>query len=430
MQAPIATLPADRADAEARLARLHAAYRAVRQATEALCRGLSAEDCALQSMPDASPVKWHLAHTSWFFETFVLERGLPGYRPFHPRFRVIYNSYYIGVGERHPRPERGLLSRPSLQDVRAYRAHVDACVAQWAERAQPDESALGVFELGLHHEQQHQELIVTDLKHLLSRNPLRPAYVPAQPALAPHPRSAQWIAVPAGLREIGHGGAGFCFDNEQPRHRVYLHAFQLAPRPVTNREYLAFIEDGGYRRPELWLSDGWDTCVAQRWTAPLYWEQIGGQWQVFSASGMQPLSPDQPVCHVSYYEADAFARWSGARLPAEAEWEGAAAHLDPAGNFAESRRFEPAPGAAGGGLQQMFGDVWEWTASAYLGYPGYRPAAGAVGEYNGKFMVNQFVLRGGSCATPQSHIRATYRNFFPPAARWQFSGIRLACDAA
>jgi ergothioneine biosynthesis protein EgtB len=423
MQAPIATLPSHRAEAQ-----LHAAYLDVRRATGALCSGLSAEDCALQSMPDASPVKWHLAHTSWFFETFVLERGLPGYRPFHPRFRALYNSYYVGVGERHPRPERGLLSRPSLEEIRAYREHVDAHVARWVERARPDEGALGVFELGLHHEQQHQELIVTDFKHLLSRNPLRPAFVSSQPAFAVRPRPAQWIAFPAGMREIGHAGGGFCFDNEQPRHRAYLDAFRLASRAVTNRDYLAFVDGGGYRRPELWLSDGWDACVAQRWSAPLYWEQVDGQWQVFTASGMQPLAPDQPVCHVSYYEADAFARWSGARLPTEAEWETAAADCEVSGNFAESRRFEPAPGPALDGLQQMFGDVWEWTASAYLGYPGYRPAPGAVGEYNGKFMVNQFVLRGGSCATPQSHIRATYRNFFPPAARWQLTGIRLARD--
>jgi ergothioneine biosynthesis protein EgtB len=410
------------------LARLHAAYREIRRATEALCSGLSAEDCALQSMPDASPVKWHLAHTSWFFETFLLEPGLPGYRPFHPRFKVLYNSYYVGVGERHPRPERGLLSRPSFDDVLAYRAHVDTHVARWADAARADEASLQVFELGLHHEQQHQELIVTDVKHLLSKNPLRPAYVPAQAAAPAEPGRAEWIAFPAGLREIGHAGERFCFDNEQPRHRVYLGDFALAGRLVTNGEYLAFVDDGGYRRPELWLSEGWDTCVAQRWAAPLYWEHVNGHWQTFTASGMQGLALDRPVCHVSYYEADAFARWAGARLPTEAEWETAAATLPLAGNFAESRRFEPVASPAARGLRQMFGDAWEWTASAYLGYPGYRPAAGAVGEYNGKFMVNQFVLRGGSCATPQSHIRASYRNFFPPAARWQFSGIRLARD--
>jgi ergothioneine biosynthesis protein EgtB len=412
------------------LARLMSAYGEIRRATEALCSGLSAEDCALQSMPDASPVKWHLAHTSWFFETFVLAPGLPGYWLFHPRFKVLFNSYYVGVGERHPRPERGLLSRPSLDEIRAYRTHVDASVARWAQSPRIDDAALRVFELGLHHEQQHQELIVTDLKHLLSKNPLRPAYVPAQAMVPAEPGPAEWIAFPAGVHEIGHVGAGFCFDNEQPRHRVYLDDFALASRPVTNREYLAFVDDGGYRRPELWLSDGWDTCVAQRWTAPLYWERIDGDWQVFTVSGMQPLALDRPVCHVSYYEADAFARWAGRRLPTEAEWETAAAAAPLLGNFAEARRYEPAAALAARGLQQMFGDVWEWTASAYLGYPGYRPAAGAVGEYNGKFMVNQFVLRGGSCATPQSHIRASYRNFFPPAARWQFSGIRLAREQA
>ena len=411
-----------------RLARLLARFEEIRAATQALCSGLSAEDCALQSMPDASPVKWHLAHTSWFFETFVVAPGLSAYRPFDPSFRVLFNSYYVGVGERHPRAERGLMSRPSLDQVYAYRRYVDESVRRWAAAAAPDPQALDVFELGLHHEQQHQELILTDFKHLLSRNPLKPAFArraPTETAAA----ALRWIAFPAGLREIGHSADDFHFDNEAPRHRVYLVPFQLANRPVSNRDFLAFMDDGGYRRPELWLSDGWDACASQHWSAPLYWEHVDDRWRSFTLSGMLDVEPDAPVCHISYYEADAYARWAGARLPTEAEWETAAAGLPVIGNFVESSRFHPAPAGADGGLMQMYGDVWEWTGSAYLGYPGYRPAAGAVGEYNGKFMVNQFVLRGGSCATPQMHIRATYRNFFSAWARWQFMGVRLARDA-
>ncbi len=383
-------------------------------------------------MPDASPTKWHLAHTSWFFETFVLEPGVAGYRAVHPSFRVLYNSYYVQVGERHPRPERGLISRPSLRDVYAYRAHVDAAVERYMEDSRASEAALGILELGLHHEQQHQELILTDLKHLFSRNPLHPVYRDPvyrdpHPGRAALPAPLHWLAFPPGLREIGHAAAGFCFDNERPPHRVYLDSFELASRPATNAEYLAFVEDAGYERPELWLSDGWDARVAQRWTAPLYWERVDDGWHAFTLGGLRPLEPAAPVCHVSYYEADAYARWAGARMPTESEWETAATGLPISGNFAESGRCHPtAAEAAGPGLQQMYGDVWEWTGSAYLGYPGYRPAAGAVGEYNGKFMVNQFVLRGGSCATPRSHMWPTYRNFFPPAARWQFSGVRLA----
>jgi ergothioneine biosynthesis protein EgtB len=412
--------------AQQRIDALPQRYRELRAATVALCEGLSAEDCALQSMADASPVKWHLAHTSWFFETFVLGPHAPGYRPFDPRFRMLYNSYYVQVGERHPRPERGLISRPSLDDIRAYRAHVDRAVERWADSRAVEGGALDVLELGLHHEQQHQELILTDLKHLLSRNPLRPVYRAG--ALDPAPASGplEWVALPPGIREIGHDGAGFCFDNELPRHRVFVDGFRLASRPVTNAEYLAFMQDGGYERPQLWLSDGWDMCSAQRWSAPLYWEREDERWRVFTLRGMADIDPQEPVCHVSYYEADAYARWAGARLPTEAEWEVAAVAVPMRGNFVESQRFHPMPAGVAPGPQQMFGDVWEWTGSAYLGYPGYRPAAGAVGEYNGKFMVNQFVLRGGSCATPRSHIRASYRNFFPPAARWQFSGIRLA----
>jgi len=408
-------------------------YLRVRQATTALSAGLSAEDCALQSMPDASPLKWHLAHTSWFFETFVLEQAVAAYKHFHPQYRVLFNSYYVGVGERHPRAERGLISRPGMEDILRYREHVDL----WMQRILHGLETLpqnlrDLIELGLHHEQQHQELMLTDLKHLLSRNPLKPAYHAAQPASSAAPSTLlQWIAFPAGLHELGHDGSGFAFDNELPCHRVFLEKYALASRPVSNGDYCAFIEDGGYTRPDLWLSEGWDALQAQRWCAPLYWEKCAGEWQVFTLGGMRKVEPAAPVCHVSYFEADAYARWAGARLPSEAEWETAATHANTEDNFVENGALRPLPARAGGAQapQQLFGDVWEWTSSAYAPYPGYRTAPGAVGEYNGKFMVNQYVLRGGSFATPRSHIRASYRNFFPAAARWQFSGIRLARDA-
>jgi ergothioneine biosynthesis protein EgtB len=428
MSSPVTALnPAHRA---ARAADIQLRYAETRAGTLALAAGLSPEDCALQSMPDASPVKWHLAHTSWFFETFVLEPGLPGYRAYDPAFRVLFNSYYVQVGERHPRSERGLISRPALAEVLAYRAHVDQGIARWFGAGARDDALLDLLELGVHHEQQHQELILTDLKHLFSRNPSRPAYraLPARPP-AGQPPALEWLSLPSGVYEIGHDGPAFSFDNERPRHRAYLRSFQLASRPVTNAEYLAFLDDGGYERPELWLSDGWDARTAQRWTAPAYWEYDAGAWQVFTLGGMRPLDPCEPLAHVSYYEADAYARWAGARLPTEAEWEALAIRQPIQGNFVESGALHPLPAHGPQAHTQLFGDVWEWTGSAYLGYPGYRPAAGAVGEYNGKFMVNQFVLRGGSCATPRSHVRATYRNFFPPAARWQFSGLRLARDA-
>ena len=403
----------------------------VRQVTASLCEGLSAEDCQLQSMEDASPVKWHLAHTSWFFETFVLEPGLSGYRTPDPAYRVLFNSYYVGVGERHPRPQRGLLSRPSLEQVWQYRRHVEQAVPALLDNNVPQQ-LLALIELGLHHEQQHQELILTDLKHHFFGNPLSPAYrAAAGTASPPGPDTGtaplRFAALEGGLVEIGHGDAGFAFDNELPRHRVWLEPYQLAERLVTEREYLAFIEDGGYCRPEFWLSEGWDVCQRLQWQAPLYWHRHSDGWQRFSLQGEGPLQLDEPVCHLSYYEADAYAHWAGARLPTEAEWEHAAQSL-PAhcGTLLDDARFHPAPAPSASGLQQMFGDCWEWTASAYLPYPGYRPAEGAVGEYNGKFMVNQMVLRGGSCATPRSHLRASYRNFFPAAARWQFSGLRLA----
>ena len=403
------------------------AYREVRGATEALCAPLSPEDCAVQSMPDASPVKWHLAHTSWFFETLVLE-GVPGYAVFDPAFRTLFNSYYQSLGEPHPRPERGVLSRPSFDRVLEYRHHVDEGILQLLDRG-ASASALDVVELGLQHEQQHQELVLTDLKHAFSRNPLRPAYRERAAESAGRAQPLRWIGSEAGLREIGHAGPGFAFDNERPRHRVFVEAFEIASRPVTNAEYLDFVRDGGYARPELWLSDGFAAQGSRGWRAPLYWEGRDDARSAFTLAGMAPLCLDEPVCHVSYYEADAFARWAGARLPTEAEWECAAAEAPLAGAFVESRRLHPAPSPAAGRFPAaLFGDVWEWTASAYGPYPGFRPLAGSLGEYNGKFMSNQMVLRGGSCATPERHIRRSYRNFFPPDARWQFSGIRLARD--
>lgn len=404
-------------------------FAAVRATTRALAAPLSAEDCAIQSMPDASPVKWHLAHTTWFFETFVLAAHPGGYRPLDAAYRVLFNSYYHAVGGRHPRPERGMLSRPGLGQVLAYRDHVDEAMQRLLARPLAEDLA-PLVELGLQHEQQHQELILTDLKHLFSRNPLQPAYHPPPPPVPGCTQALRWVEFDAGLHEIGHAGAGFCFDNETPRHRVWLDAFRIASRPVTQGEFLAFIDDGGYRRSALWLSAGWDTVAARGWQAPAYWTQRDGRWFAFTLHGEVPLDPQAPVCHLSFYEAEAYARWADARLPGEAEWELAARGLPVAGNLLDRGALHPQAAAADdGGLAQLWGDVWEWTRSDYGPYPGFRCAAGAVGEYNGKFMCGQVVLRGGSCATPASHIRASYRNFFPPEARWQFSGLRLARDA-
>ena len=408
---------------------LAAALTKVRTQTEALIEGLSAEDCLLQSMSDASPVKWHLAHTTWFFETFVLEKlaahhGRP-YPAAHPDYRRLFNSYYVGVGACHPRGERGMLSRPSLTEVLDYRRRIDTQMAELLAKPGLDQSWLDLIELGLQHEQQHQELILTDLKYHFWRNPLRPAYRPAPlrpTALATSTMS--FLPQPGGYAELGWGGADFCFDNEQPRHGCWLQPFAIASRLVCNREYLAFMADDGYRRPELWLSDGWEVCRREAWNSPLYWQQDDEVWSVFTLAGQQPLPADEAVCHLSYYEADAYARWAEARLYREEEWENLATAACLAQASQQTATASPAPAAP----QQMFGEVWQWTGSAYLPYPGFRPRAGAVGEYNGKFMINQMVLRGGSCVTPGSHLRPSYRNFFPPAARWQFSGLRLARD--
>ncbi len=408
-------------------------FAAVRSASEALTAPLSAEDATAQSMPDASPAKWHLAHTTWFFETFVLESSQADFRPFHPDYRVLFNSYYHTVGEQYARPARGLVTRPGLDEVRRYRAHVDEALAGLLERGALDDAMLAVVELGLHHEQQHQELIVTDLKHLLSHNPTFPAYRPdcVEAEVEPVERLG-WLGIEGGTHEIGHGDPGFRFDNESPRHEVLLHDFELASRLTTNGEYLEFMSEGGYERPEWWLSDGWATVEERRWRAPAYWVRREGAWYAHTLGGLRRLREDEPVTHLSAYEADAFARWAGARLPTEFEWECVAQDAPMKGNFVENERFHPSPAASGepaDGPRQLFGDTWEWTQSAYAPYPGYEPPAGALGEYNGKFMVNQLVLRGGSCATPNSHIRPSYRNFFYPDARWQFSGLRLARNA-
>jgi ergothioneine biosynthesis protein EgtB len=404
---------------------LRARYDAVRARTGSLAAPLSAEDQQVQSMPDVSPTKWHLAHSTWFFEAFLLKPHLEDYAPLDDAFHYLFNSYYEAQGPRQPRPERGLITRPGAAEVSAYRAHVDRAMGRLLDRRTPPHVA-ELVELGLHHEQQHQELILTDIKHVLSCNPLKPAYLPAPAARSPAPPPQGWREFPAGLRQIGHDGDGFAFDNESPRHRVYLEPFALADRLATCGEYLAFIEDGGYRDPSHWLSDGWAAVQANGWTAPLYWRQADDGWRIFTLHGERPVDPAEPVCHLSHFEADAFARWAGARLPTEAEWETAASTSDPetAGDL-----LHPTPDGGGGNLRQMTGQLWQWTASAYLPYPRFRPVGGAVGEYNGKFMSGQMVLRGSAVVTPHGHTRPTYRNFFPPHARWAFSGVRLARDA-
>ena len=415
---------------------LAARFAAVRDASLALAAPLSPEDCQVQSMADASPTKWHLAHVTWFFETFVLERFEDGFAPFDPAYRVLFNSYYQGIGEQFPRAQRGLVTRPALDDVKRYRANVDERMQALLAERPGDAEIESLVALGLQHEQQHQELLLTDIKHALSFNPFRTAYAKRWPIIRVGPQPVRWFGHAGGLVELGHSpelDGGFAFDSETPRHAAFTRPFEIGSRPATYGDFLAFIDDDGYARPELWLSMGWDWVKNGQRTAPLYWRKHDDRWFSHTLQGLVEIDPHTPVCHLSFYEADAFARWSGARLPTELEWELAARSLKSplAGNFANRGAFHPLPRSSpiDDEPAQMFGDVWEWTQSAYLPYPGYRALPGAVGEYNGKFMCNQFVLRGGSCATPEGHVRASYRNFFPPDAQWQFSGVRLARDA-
>jgi len=405
-------------------------YRQVRALSENLCAPLQIEDYVIQSMPEVSPPKWHLAHVSWFFETFLLKAYLKGYRTPDSRYDYLFNSYYETHGTPFPRSQRGLVSRPGVADVYRYRHHVDQAMGELLTNPPAPHAAeiLRRVELGLQHEQQHQELLLMDIKHILAQNPFQPSYRDdLRPAPPVHTQRGQWHAFGGGVKNIGHDGSGFAFDCETPQHRQFVEDFQLADRLVTNSEYLSFIADGGYARPELWLSDGWALLQQTGWHSPLYWQRQDNAWCEMTLGGLHELQLDQPVCHVSFYEADAYARWAGARLPSEAEWEVAAAEQPMRGNLLESDHLHPT--AANGtqeGPAQLYGDVWEWTASAYRPYPGFRPLPGSLGEYNGKFMSGQMVLRGGCCATPQAHVRATYRNFFQPAMRWQFAGLRLA----
>jgi ergothioneine biosynthesis protein EgtB len=402
-------------------------YRTVRRQTERLCAPLAADDYQIQSAPEVSPPKWHLAHTSWFFETFLLRALDPHYCPFHPRYEYLFNSYYETVGTFHPRNRRGLLSRPTVEEIYRYRAHTDEAMAGLIERAGGHGEVASRVTLGLHHEQQHQELLLMDIKYNFAANPLRPAYHSPPPSAAPEPRLAlSWLERGGGVVAVGHGGVGFAFDNEGPRHETLLTPHRLASRPVTNGEYLEFIEGGGYRDARHWLADGWHARRERGWEAPLYWEKDGGRWWQMTLGGMRPVADGEPVCHVSFYEADAFARWRDRRLPSEHELEAAYTARPLRGNFVESGLLHPATLSDDG---QWFGDVWEWTRSPYAPYPGFRPLPGSLGEYNGKFMCNQLVLRGGCCVTPGPHMRPTYRNFFYPHDRWPFTGIRLAEDA-
>jgi ergothioneine biosynthesis protein EgtB len=414
--------------AEHLLARFHQ----VRNFTTGLCANLEPEDLVVQSMPDVSPTKWHLAHTTWFFETFILKKFLPGYRPEVPQYAYLFNSYYNAAGDMHRRDLRGLISRPTVKEAQRYRSsidsHIDDLLSSTAEKLLDEIEPILV--LGIHHEQQHQELLVTDIKHVFAQNPLYPVFREQKIGIVPTQTTPMhFLDFEEKTVEVGHDGRGFAYDNESPRHRALIPAFSMASRPVTNGEYIAFIEDNGYARAEFWLSLGWLTVNEQHWQSPLYWTKRDGRWWNFTLSGFRSVDENEPVTHVSYFEADAFANWTGARLPTEFEWERAAAKIDIEGNFVESEIFHPcAAPVSADDLHQMFGDVWEWTRSAYSPYPGYRAAPGALGEYNGKFMCNQYVLRGGSCATSRSHIRRTYRNFFQPEKRWQFTGIRLARD--
>lgn len=399
-----------------------------------LAAPLSDEDQVVQAMDDASPTKWHLAHTTWFYEAFLLRHHLPGYRVFSEDFEYCFNSYYESQGDRHPRGSRGLLTRPSSAQVRAYRAHVDEALDKLMSRdGGPSTEVAAIVELGINHEQQHQELLMTDILALFARQPLRPAYKPSQPWAVAKSNSPidGFIAFDGGLTEIGHDGNGFGYDNELPRHTALVHPFRLAARLATNRDYLEFMESGAYSDPLVWLADGWATVKESGWSSPEYWELRDGQWHQMTLNGLLPIELDAPVCHVSYYEAEAFARWAGKRLPSEFEWELAARGRPADGNTLGTQQLRPRPytGAEHGRPEQLFGDVWEWTGSSYLPYPGYRAPEGAIGEYNGKFMCSQHVLRGASCVTPDGHSRGTYRNFFYPGQRWQFMGLRLAEDA-
>ena len=404
---------------------LAAEYQRVRAETEHICALLETDDYQLQSVVETSPPKWHIAHVSWFFEAFVLPDYLNDYRPFHPSYSYLFNSYYETLGSMQPRPQRGMLSRPTVKDVYRYRAHVDEQMLELIQRVNDSKWQEFVFKmmLGLNHEQQHQELLFMDIKHNFSVNPLRPAYSEALKSHRSEAVSVTWIERQGGIAEIGYAGAGFAYDNETPRHQVLLRDHKLASRPINNEEYLAFMADDGYRRPEFWLSDGWSLIKRQGWRQPLYWENLDGEWWQFTLGGMRKLNPHEPVCHISFYEADAFTRWAGKRLPTEAELELMLAEQPLEGNFSDHTVLHPLPGDG-----QWYGDVWEWTASAYSPYPGFKPLAGSMGEYNGKFMCNQMVLRGGCCVTPPGHMRASYRNFFYLHDRWPFTGLRLAED--
>jgi ergothioneine biosynthesis protein EgtB len=418
------------------LARLVKRFRDIREATTRMAAPLASEDTVIQTMPDVSPTKWHLGHTSWFFEQFLLTDGPSAkqYQPFHERFAYLFNSYYVSVGDRHCRIKRGTISRPTLDEVYAYRRHVDDAVVEHLESLSDDEltEILPIMEVGFNHEQQHQELAYTDIKHVFACNPLYPTYREVQADVAKPVQPTQFIPFTGGIHEIGHSGDGFAYDNELPRHKTYLQPFDLADRLVTNGEFMEFLDAGGYDEPRLWLSEGWSFVCGDRTTngQPFYWHRNdAGGWSEFTLNGLVPLEANRPVSHLNYFEADAYARWRGCRLPTEAEWE-VAVDADASGSFLESGRLHPAPDIGGTGIRQAVGEVWQWTSSQYSAYPGYSPPAGALGEYNGKFMCNQFVLRGSSCLTPRSHARTTYRNFFPPDARWQMTGLRLARDAS
>lgn len=412
---------------------LSEAYKKVRELSCELASPLSTEDYVVQSMPDVSPTKWHLAHTSWFFEEFVLSKIYPQYRPLHPQYSFLFNSYYVQAGQRHCRPKRGLISRPTVEEVYNYRSYVDDSMRSLFKNIKNEKFSeiAPVIHIGINHEQQHQELILTDIKHVFSQNPLYPVYKKSRKT--PKNRTDNkpfWMDFGGGVYEIGNNGQDFGYDNEFPRHKTYIEPFSLFSRLITNAEYMEFIDDGAYIKPELWLSDGWNAVQTNGWSAPIYWEKVDGKWYNFTLHGFTEINPDEPVCHVSFYEAEAYSRWAGARLPSEFEWEVASEGLKIKGNFVDDKNFHPIPLTSNNGkLGQMYGDLWEWTRSPYSPYPGYKTPPGALGEYNGKFMCNQMVLRGGSCATSRSHVRNCYRNFFPPDSRWQFMGIRLAKDA-